>query len=167
MVPAIKKILYATDLGENSSYAFYHAVNAARAFGAKITILYALEPPPVFDISLEVGLAESIKEREIKQVVERIENRLQTFCQKVETQIGSPCLSLVSKTLVQRGHPIEEILKVADQEECDILVLGSHGKGLLQQTFLGSVSHGVLQRSRKPVFIVPIPSTITGWDLKP
>lgn len=166
MIPKIKKILYATDLSENSSYAFYYAVSAARVFDAKITILHAFEPPPVFAIGLQAGLTESVKEKEIKQVLERIENRLQEFCQKVETQIGFPCLSLVSKTLVQRGHPIEEILRVADQEECDILVLGSHGKGFLKQTFLGSVSHGVLQRSRKPVFIIPIPSDITGWDLK-
>lgn len=166
MIPKIKKILYATDLGENSSYAFYYAVSAARAFDAKITILYALESPPVFDISLEVGLTETVKEKEIKQFLERIENRLQQFCQAVENRVGSPCLSLVSKTLVLRGHPIEEILRVADQEECDIIVLGSHGKGLLKQTFLGSVSHGVLQRSRKPVFIIPIPSDITGLDLK-
>lgn len=166
MIPKIKRILYATDLGVNSSYAFYYAVSAARAFDARIVILYVLEPPPVFDISLDVGLTESVKEKEIKQVLERIENRLQEFCQKVETQIGSPCLSLVSKTLTQRGHPIEEILRVADQEECDMLVLGSHGKGLLKQSFLGSVSHGILQRSKKPVFIIPIPSDITGWDLK-
>jgi nucleotide-binding universal stress UspA family protein len=166
MIPRIKKILYATDLSENSSYAFYYAVSAAKVFDAKITILHALEPPPVFAIGLQVGLTESVQEKEHKRVLERIENRLQEFCQKVETQIGSPCLSLVSKTLVQRGHPIEEILRVADQEECDILVLGSHGKGFLKQTFLGSVSHGVLQRSRKPVFIIPIPSDITGWNMK-
>lgn len=163
MIPKIKKILYATDLSENSSYAFYYAISTARVFDAKITILHALEPPPVFAIGLQVGLTENVQEKEYKQVLERIENRLQEFCQKVEIQIGSPCLSLVSKTLVQRGHPIEEILRVADQEECDILVLGSHGKGFLKQTFLGSVSHGVLQRSRKPVFIIPIPSDIIGW----
>ena len=161
MIPQIKKILYATDLGENSSYAFYYAVRVARAFDAKITIMHAAEPPRVFDIGLEVGLTESVKEKEFKEVLEGIKNGLQEFCQKVETQIGSPCLSLVTKTLVQRGYPVEEILKVAEEEGCDILVLGSHGKGLLKQTFLGSVSHGVLQRSRKPVFIIPIPSDQT------
>jgi len=160
MIPKIKKILHATDLSENASYAFYYAVSAARAFDAKITILHALEPPPALATGLQAGLTESVKENEHKQVLERIENQLRKFCQKVETQMGSPCLSLVSKTLVRRGHPIEEILGVADEEECDILVLGSHGKGF------GSVSHGVLQRSRKPVFIIPIPSGITGWDLK-
>ena len=166
MIPKIKKILYATDLSENSSYAFYYAVNVAREFDAKITILYVLEPPPVFDISLQVGFTENVEEKKRKQVLERIKDRLQGFCQMVETKIGPPCVSLVSQTLVREGHPIEEILAAADQEKCDILVLGSHGKGFLKHTFLGSISHGVLQRSRKPVFIIPIPSDITGWDLK-
>ena len=89
-------------------------------------------------------MTESAQEKETKRVLEQMENRLQEFCQKLETQIGTPCLSFVSKTLLQRGNPIEEILKVADQEECDILILGSHGKGFLKQSFLGSVSHGVL-----------------------
>ncbi len=161
MIPKIEKILYATDLSQNSSYAFYYAVRAGRAFDAKITILHAVEPPPVVAIGLQVGMTQSITEKENKEVLERIKNQLQEFCQRAETQVGSPCLSLVSKTLVHRGHPIEEILKVADQEACDIIVLGSHGKGYLKQTFLGSVSHGILQRSRKPVFIIPIPSHLT------
>jgi nucleotide-binding universal stress UspA family protein len=71
----------------------------------------------------------------------------------------------VAKILVQVGYPVEEILKVADEEGCDLIVLGSHGKGFLQHTFLGSVSRSVLDRSRKPVFIIPLPSETTSiWD---
>jgi len=82
----------------------------------------------------------------------------------VEAQIGSPCLLLVSNILVRVGHPIEEILRAGEEECCDAIVLGSHGKGLLKQAFLGSVSSGVLHRSKKPVFIVPIPSEKESID---
>ena len=157
MIPEIKKILYATDLSKNSFYAFYYAVNIARRFDAKITILHALEPIPVVALAYQGGLKEKMEEEDRKQAIEHIQNLLQEFCKKVEGQIGSPCLSLVSKTLIQTGHPVEEILKVADEEECDMIILGSHGKGFLQQTFLGSVSSGVLHRARKPVFIIPHP----------
>ena len=75
----------------------------------------------------------------------------------MEGQIGGPCLVLVSKTLVRVGHAVEEILNAAEEEESDIIILGSHGKGFLKQTFLGSVSRAVLDRSRRPVFIVPLP----------
>ena len=43
MIPKIKKILYATDLSENSAYAFRYAVNSAQQHGAKIHILHVLE----------------------------------------------------------------------------------------------------------------------------
>jgi len=103
MTSKIKKILYAIDLDGNSSGAFYYAVRAARAFDAKVTILHAVEPPRVFDISPDVGLTEDVKGEEFEHVLERIKNQIQEFCQKIETEIGSPCLSLVTKTLVQRG----------------------------------------------------------------
>jgi len=101
---------------------------------------------------------EKIESKEPRETIENIQNLLQEFCRRAEAQIGSPCLLLVSKILVRIGHPVGEILKIANEEECDTIILGSHGKGLLKQTFLGSVSHGVLHRSRKPVFVIPIPS---------
>jgi len=41
----------------------------------------------------------------------------------VESQIGSPCLLLVSNILVRIGHPVEEILKAAEEEDTDAIVL--------------------------------------------
>jgi nucleotide-binding universal stress UspA family protein len=92
------------------------------------------------------------------ETVEELKKHLQGFCKKVEAQIGPPCVELVSRILVPRGHPPEEILNAADEEGCDVIVLGTHGKGFLAHTFLGSVSNAVLHRTRKPVFIIPLPS---------
>jgi len=166
MIPEIKKILYATDLSKNSSYAFYYAINIARKFGAKIIILHAIEPIPVHILAYAPELGERIENKDRKEAVDHIQNLLQEFCRKVETQIGAPCLALISKFLVRVGHPVEEILKGADEEDCDIIILGSHGKGFLKQTFLGSVSSAVLHRSKKPVFIIPLPSEehMMDWD---
>jgi len=166
MVPEIKRILYATDLSKNSSYAFYHAVNLARRFEAKITILHAIEPIPVYIEAYVANVAERIEKEDREKTIGHIRALLQEFCRKVESQIGSPCLLLVSNILVRIGHPIEEILKTADEEGSDAIVLGSHGKGFLKQAFLGSVSSGVLHRSQKPVFIIPIPSETESiqWD---
>jgi nucleotide-binding universal stress UspA family protein len=166
MVPQIKKILYATDLSKNSSYAFYYAINIARRFDAKIIILHAIEPIPIYVEAYAVSVAEKIEKEDRQKTIDHIQRLLQEFCKKVEAQMGSPCLLLVSKTLVRIGYPVEEILKAADEEECEIIVLGTHGKGFLQQAFLGSVSSGVLHRSRKPVFVVPIPSEKDSieWD---
>jgi nucleotide-binding universal stress UspA family protein len=170
MIPQIKKILYATDLSKNSSYAFIYAIDMAKKHNASIVILHAIEPIRPYIVS-EGGirvfeLLEKAKEKEREMDIEEIKNHLQGFCKKAEAQMGPPCVELVSKILVPLGHPVEEILKVADEEGCDAIVLGTHGKGFLKQTFLGSVAGSVLERTRKPVFIIPLPSEkITiEWD---
>jgi nucleotide-binding universal stress UspA family protein len=48
MTPQIKKILYATDLSKNSSYAFLYAVDMAKKHDARIVILHAIEPIPAY-----------------------------------------------------------------------------------------------------------------------
>jgi nucleotide-binding universal stress UspA family protein len=169
MIPKIKKILYATDLSKNSAYAFFYAVDMAKNHNASIVILHTIEPIRHIygegGIDIE-GVLKKAKKQEQEMDIEEIKKRLQEFCKKTETQIGSPCVELVSKILVPLGHPVEEILKAADDEGCDAIVLGTHGKGFLRQTFLGSVAGSVLERTRKPVFIIPLPSEKTNidWD---
>jgi hypothetical protein len=104
------------------------------------------------------------KGEERKTDIEEIKKSLQEFCKRTETQMGGPCVELVSKILVPLGHPVEEILKATDEESWDAIVIGSHGKGFLRQTFLGSVAASVLERTRKPVFIIPLPSEKTEMD---
>jgi nucleotide-binding universal stress UspA family protein len=97
--------------------------------------------------------------------LEVIRKRLQRFCEIVEEKNSLACVNLVTKTVVEVGYPAEEILKAADEEGCDLIVLGSHGKGFLQHAFLGSVSRSVLERARKPVLSIPLPSERTSiWD---
>jgi nucleotide-binding universal stress UspA family protein len=162
MIPQIKKILYATDLSKNSEYAFYYAVDMAKKYDAEIVILHAIEPIS----SRPFGtLTEKVQHDQHEVSMKVIRDRLQKFCEKVEEKNSLACVSLVAKILVQVGYPVEEILKVANEEECNLIVLGNHGKGFLRQTFLGSVSRSVLDRTRKPVFIIPLPSERTSiWD---
>lgn len=167
MIPEIRKILYATDHSKNSAYAFYYAVDIARERGAKIVILHVIEflPRGVYPGALGAGREHEPSETE-KVDFEQTRNHLQKVCQKAENEIGPPCVELVSNTIVRVGYPAEEILNVADEEGCDLIILGTHGKGFLKRTFLGSVSNAVLHRAQKPVLLIPLPSekiTIT-WD---
>jgi nucleotide-binding universal stress UspA family protein len=171
MTPQINKILYGTDLTKNSAYAFFYAVDMAKKHNASIVILHSIEPIPLYIYAEGAGFGvdravEKAQKEEREMDIEEIKKGLQEFCKKTETQIGSPCVELVSKILVPLGHPVEEILKTADDEGCDAIVLGTHGKGFLRQTFLGSVAGSVLERTRKPVFIIPLPSGKMNidWD---
>ena len=52
------------------------------------------------------------------------------------------------------GDPADELLRVADAVDADLVVLGSRGRGSLAGALLGSVSKAVLTRSERPVLIV-------------
>ena len=164
-IPQIKKILYATDLSKNSSYAFLYAIDVAKKNDARIIILHAIEPIPPY-VEAQATITEAFKKKQHEEIVESMKRQLQGFCKKAEAEIGPPCVSLVSKILVPVGHPPEEILNAANEEGCDVIVLGTHGKGFLAHTFLGSVSNAVLHRTQKPVFIIPLPSekVSVDWD---
>jgi nucleotide-binding universal stress UspA family protein len=163
MVPQIKKILYTTDLTKNSLFAFYFAIDLARKHDASIIILHCIGTIP-YKSSWEASyynipkIMEDIKKDEKEQDTMEIKKEIQQFCQSAESGIGAPCVDLISEIIVKDGHPVEEILNMADTKECDVIVLGTHGKGWLKHTFLGSVASSVLERTRKPVFVVPLPS---------
>ena len=163
MLPQIKKILCATDHSKNSAYAFYYAIEVARKSDAKIVILHVVEflPRAIHPVGGEHG------HFEIEKIdTELTKTNLHKFCEKAETKVGSPCVELVSNTIIRIGYPVEEILEVADEEGCDLIILGTHGKGFLKRTFLGSVSDAVLQRTQKPVLLIPLPSEKSSidWD---
>ena len=166
MISQIKKILYATDLSKNSAYAFRYAMDLAEKYDAEIVVLHVIEPIPPMVKHYVKGFVDEINwEEKVKyqqeMAIERIKKRLEEFCKR-ETQDAPQCLALVSTILVRPGHPVEEILKTVDEEQCNLTILGTHGKGFLKQTFLGSVARSVLDRARKPVFIIPIPHEETG-----
>jgi nucleotide-binding universal stress UspA family protein len=163
MIPQIKKILYATDLSKNSSYAFLYAIDMAKKHDARIVIVHAIEPIPAY-VESYLAMTDEFKKKQHEEIVESMKKHLEGFCKKAEAQVGPPCVELVSKILVSVGHPPETILNAADEEGCDAIVIGTHGKGFLAHTFLGSVSNAVLHRTRKPVFTIPLPSEKTTID---
>ncbi len=157
MIPHIKKILYATDLSKNSIYAFYFAVDMAKKYDAKICILHVVEPFSATFGGRTVKLPQDQPEASITV----IKTRIQKFCNKMEEKENLACAALVAKTIVQIGDPVQEILKAVDQEGCNLIVLGNHGKGFVERTLLGNVSRSVMDMAKKPVFLIPLPSEET------
>jgi len=170
MIPQIKKILYTTDLTKNSAYAAYFALDLAQKYDAKIVILHCANLIPDSVLYAPVGrhaaeVVEEMENDEKRRVEAEIKKRLDDFFQKVGNKIGPTCANLVSDIIIRPGwYPVEEILNTADAEQCDVIVLGTHGKGWLKQTFLGSTARSVLERSRRPVFVVPLPPEQTEID---
>ena len=55
---------------------------------------------------------------------------------------------------VENGMPLREILRVEEEENVSVIVIGSHGRSNLEEVFLGSVSEKVIRKSRAPVLVV-------------
>ena len=97
--------------------------------------------------------------------MEVVRSRLQKFCDRVAQRDAIPCAELVEKIVVRVGDPVDEIIKASTEEACDLIVLGDHSRGFLAQALLGSVSRAVLGKTRKPVYLIPLPSEETfAWD---
>ena len=161
MIPKIKKILYATDLSANSAYAFRYAMQSAINNDALIVILHVLEEMPQYvRIRMESYLDDEQRQKMMseKDIVtkNRVKERLQIFCDK-ELKNAPECIDRVLSTEVVEGYPADEILRKAEELDCDIIIMGTHSKGMMGHAFLGSVAEKVLRRIRKPVFIVPLP----------
>jgi nucleotide-binding universal stress UspA family protein len=165
MIPEIKRILYATDLSDNSAYAFRYAINSALKHDAGIIILHVFELlTPTNRLALDLYLDEDLRKKifneRVSASLDRISKRLKIFSDR-EFSGDTKLADRVESIEVCEGFPAEEILKKVDAFQCDAIVMGTHGKGLIRHAFLGSTAKRVLRRTRKPVFIIPLPKAET------
>ena len=164
-MPAIDKILYATDLSKNSAYAFRYATDIADKHNAFIHILNVLEELPesaktVLKNYLSDDQYEKFRNRkdDLKGV---IKERLSVFCDNVQKD-DPQCVFRVASIDMIEGNPVNEILKYAENNHCDLIVMGTHGKGILTHAILGSVAEKVIRKSKIPVMVIPIPEDETS-----
>ncbi len=161
MVPEIKNILYATDLSDNARYAFKYASTIANRFGAEITILHVLEelsPNSLGLVSEIVGQERwaDLKKRNEEKVIASIRMRIENVCNEISQSIPE-CPFIVQRIIVKTGHPVDQIIHYAEKKDCDMVVVGSRGHGMLSGAMLGSTSHRVLRQCSKPVLVIRLP----------
>ena len=161
MIPEIKRILYATDLSESAKHAFNYAATIANRFDAKITVLHVIETIPS---NTEWQIVEYLGEDRWKELqkenkqefLESVKKSLSNFCEDMTSSLIS-CPFLVDDLLVKEGVPVDEILKAVDSKNCDMVVMGTHGYGMLADALIGSTARRVVRRCAKPVMIVRLP----------
>ncbi len=165
----VKKILYATDLSENARYAFAYAVSLADLYNAAITILHVLpEVPELLDQSVIGYISaerwEEIKSQQLEEAKEAligkrkehlaVKEALLQFSEDVKQQGAG---FTTDEIIVVRGNPVEEIIKNAEERNCELIVMGTHGLGTLADAMLGSTARRVIRRSKTPVLVVRLP----------
>ena len=164
----IKKILYATDLSESAVHAFAYAVSLANTYGAGITILHVLAEFPGEDfISNMVDTAtwNEIKNRHYSEARDQligkkrdhvaIKEVLQAFSEGVKTD-GEDQAFVTDEILIKNGDPAEIIVETAQEQTCDLIVMGTHGRGGLADVLIGSTAKRVVIQSAIPVLVVRI-----------
>lgn len=156
----VKRILYATDLSKNSAYAFRYAVDLAKNHGAEIYFLHVVERlSPSQEALVANYLTHENREHHKKIVAESIERtrkKIEAFRDR-ELADHPEVINEHVKVEVLEGYPVDEILTKAKKYDCDVIVMGTHGKGFLSHALLGSVAERVLRRANKPVIVVPLP----------
>ena len=163
MIPEIKRILYATDLSENAQYAFGYAASLANRYDAKITILHVLEelsPTTMLllgDIVGEKRLSSLRSEKE-REIIASIHKRREDFAATFNRETPQHPFT-VDRIIVETGHPVGRIIAAAEKIDADVIVMGSHGQGMLEQVVIGSTSRRVLRRCKKPVLNIRLPET--------
>jgi nucleotide-binding universal stress UspA family protein len=161
MIPQIKRILYATDLSGNAAYVLCYAIDSAIKHDAKIIILHVLEQSLVTTEAMALAYISEEQLRTIQQdekinATNRIKKRLKMLCEK-EFNNDHECKDRVESIEVCEGFAPDTILRMADERDCDAIIMGTHARGAIANTFLGSTAKRVLRRTRKPVYIIPLP----------
>ncbi|MFO7983087.1 MAG: universal stress protein [Desulfuromonadales bacterium] len=161
MLPHYENILVTTDFSANSVLAFRHAVMLARHNDATIHMLHVV---PEIDSSMrsyisaamgnEKGL-DHFEERNDSQARLRLKDELNRFAREELTDHPED-LERFAGSLVVHGDAVSKILETAETVNSDVIVMGNHGKGAIEHAFLGSVAEKVLNRSRRPVFVIPL-----------
>ncbi|MCP4752677.1 MAG: universal stress protein [Proteobacteria bacterium] len=141
----IRNILAPTDCSNVSKEAVLIAMELATAFKANLTVLNVTSPPNFIDTVFDT---KGVYQQMVEEVMSRAEKRFGEFWES----IGLP---EVEADLVQKqGDPFSEITRYVDENNQDLIVMGTHGRTGLMHVMMGSVAEKVVRYSPVPVLIV-------------
>lgn len=140
---SMQNILVSTDFSNHSEIALSFGKNLARITGATLHVLTVVEP-----LSLVVEGSETLQ----AEFVEQGNTFARTAMQKLAG--GFQQEGIVTRPAVNTGHPVEQILLYASENNIDCIVMGTHGRRGVQRLFLGSVAEEILHRAHCPVMVV-------------
>ncbi len=160
MLPDVKKIVYASDIEEGSRPAFRAAVSMAGHYNAEITFLHVIEPLSASAKNLLKTMMndESLNEmhqESVNNLKNKLVERIERFCSS-ELDDNERMRDGQVIPRVEEGVAEKVILRVADEINADLIVMGTRTHSSVEQFFLGSTANRVMQRTKRPVLIIPL-----------
>jgi len=135
-----RKILYATDFSDNSHRAFLYLEEIVKRGCKEIALIHVQEKA---------------------RIEKYLEHKLEEF-----NKIDAERLEMLRKKLLEKGaknvllkipygNPTSEILNELKGGDYSLVVMGSQGRGFIQEIFLGSVSHNIARDASVSVLLIP------------
>ena len=135
---SFRNILLATDFSDASEKAFNYAIAIARLHGSKIYLVHVLRPE----------FTSVVPEPPSDWVRHEAEREMEALASRSELE------PIAHETVVRMGSVWSVLSAVVDQENIDLIMLGTHGRGGLKKLLLGSVAEEVVRKVSCPVITV-------------
>lgn len=138
-------ILIATDGSENSKNAVQSGIELAKSTGAKVYAVYIIQPVSAAMSRKGPDWAKDAMEM-MRKDGEKATGYIETLGQEANLDVES---------VIHEGDPAEEIIKLADKNDADLIVMGTRGLSGIKRFMVGSVADKVVRHSDKKVLVVP------------
>ncbi len=140
------KILVCVDLSDSTDEILKRIEELCRPLKARVWLLHNAMPEPE-TIEFKVDPIEARKS--LAKKFHHQHRQLQEFAERFRKS------GVDATALLVHGKTVDTILTEASDLDIDVIVVGSHGRGAMYQLLMGSISEGVLQRSSRPVLVIP------------
>jgi len=144
-----KRILFPTDFSQNSKNAEKYLLEFAKKYQAEVVLFHSYElpqailtPPPG-----STGRYQMHEEVE-KEIINYSNENLTKMKEELEKE------GLTVKVRMEKGDSGPTIVKIQEEEDCDLVIIGSRGLGSIKSFLLGSVSNYVVHQTKCPILLV-------------
>ena len=142
----MRNILACVDFSDVTQRLVDQATELATATGASLTLLHVVMPEEVYPVYDATAVA---VQSDLQRAIQRSETTLRPWLERASAA------GLAVGAEVREGRAVEVILREAERNHADLIVIGSHGHGTIHHVIFGSVAEGVIRKATVPVLIVP------------
>lgn len=150
------KVLYPTDCSEPCRKVVEYLKKLRGAGTKEIIILHVIDEHELDLLREGCVWLEVEKGGSVKECLDKMKNKKREEAEKeieeIRKELEDEGISV--RVQVESGVPYKKIIETAEKENVSLIVMGSHGKGVLKELLIGSVSENVVRHTKKPVLII-------------
>lgn len=140
-----QNILVPYDESTLAKHAFKVAVDLAKKYDSKVTVVTCLEGPQRWDWYYDSKFFKSVLKQHKKEAEKKISKLIES-AKKSDIKITTE--------IFEAPSIVKALTNYAKSRKIDLIVMGSHGRTKLDKIIMGSVTNGVSQRVNCPVLII-------------